>query len=195
MAEATATLIPLLAQSPDESLGAPFGFKKQQEIHVEMPESEHGSSSRSAVSSLNTGFDNDTGGGTVPLAICGIATRLPGGINNSAQLWDFLINKGDACTRIPVNRYTNTTHGIQGNISQAAQDLPGDASAGAAGDAGPGGKSEGQKCDNDKPNWQTHGYTLNHLDLAAFDASMFSMKRSELGIVDPQQRLLLELTR
>lgn len=128
----------------------------------------------------------------MPLAICGIATRLPGGISNATQLWDFLINKGDACTRIPIDRYT--THGTQGNIDQAPEALPRD-SAGVAAAAEPGGKSESKTFSDDKPNWKTYGYMLNHLDLAAFDASMFSMKRSELGIVDPQQRLLLELTR
>jgi acyl transferase domain-containing protein len=39
------------------------------------------------------------------------------------------------------------------------------------------------------------GYYLDHLDLARFDASMFSMIRSEVEKLDPQHRLLLELTR
>ena len=41
----------------------------------------------------------------------------------------------------------------------------------------------------------SRGYFLDHLDLAHFDASLFSMTRSELEKLDPQHRLLLELTR
>jgi acyl transferase domain-containing protein len=39
------------------------------------------------------------------------------------------------------------------------------------------------------------GYYLNHLDLAHFDAAMFSLTKSEVEKLDPQHRLLLELTR
>jgi acyl transferase domain-containing protein len=39
------------------------------------------------------------------------------------------------------------------------------------------------------------GYYLNDLDLAHFDASMFSLTKSEVEKLDPQHRLLLELTR
>lgn len=39
------------------------------------------------------------------------------------------------------------------------------------------------------------GYYLSHLDLAHFDAAMFSLTKSEVEKLDPQHRLLLELTR
>lgn len=40
-----------------------------------------------------------------PIAIVGMAMRLPGGIHNSTDLWKFLVNKGDARTSIPASRY------------------------------------------------------------------------------------------
>ncbi|VUC20324.1 unnamed protein product [Clonostachys rosea] len=107
-----------------------------------------------------------------PLAICGMSTRLPGGISSPEELWEFLLNKGDACARIPPSRWA--THGPQGNSpGQDAQttDMP------------------------DTPHWETHSYMLNDVDIGAFDAGLFSMTRAELGMVDPQQRLLLEITR
>ena len=40
-----------------------------------------------------------------PIAICGMSCRLPGGIESPQQLWDFLMSKGDARSRIPASRY------------------------------------------------------------------------------------------
>lgn len=40
-----------------------------------------------------------------PMAICGMALRLPGGLRTPQQLWEFLMSKGDARTRVPENRY------------------------------------------------------------------------------------------
>jgi acyl transferase domain-containing protein len=40
-----------------------------------------------------------------PIAICGMAMRLPGGISNSEDFWDFLVNKKDAQCRIPEDRF------------------------------------------------------------------------------------------
>ena len=41
----------------------------------------------------------------VPIAICGMGMRLPGGIHNDKALYDFLINKGDARSVIGPDRY------------------------------------------------------------------------------------------
>ena len=41
----------------------------------------------------------------VPIAICGIGLRLPGGNSTPQQFWEFLVNKGDARGRIPMSRY------------------------------------------------------------------------------------------
>ncbi|KAI0474816.1 phenolpthiocerol synthesis polyketide synthase ppsA [Xylaria cf. heliscus] len=124
--------------------------------------------------SCSTSDDNPHNNGPTPLAICGIATRLPGGISSAEQLWEFLLNKRDGCSRIPAERYA--TH------------LP-------DGDAATGDRESADGISSDMPHWKTHGYMLDHVDLAAFDSSLFSMTRAELGIVDPQQRILLELTR
>lgn len=43
--------------------------------------------------------------GGVPIAICGMACRLPGGIHTPQNLWDFLMAKGDARSIVPDSRY------------------------------------------------------------------------------------------
>jgi hypothetical protein len=40
-----------------------------------------------------------------PIAICGMACRLPGGIASPQSLWDFLITKQDGRSRVPESRY------------------------------------------------------------------------------------------
>lgn len=40
-----------------------------------------------------------------PVAICGMACRLPGGIASPEQLWEFLLEGGDARTRVPKSRF------------------------------------------------------------------------------------------
>lgn len=41
----------------------------------------------------------------IDIAIVGIGCRYPGGISNPDEFWSFLINKGDAVTDIPKNRW------------------------------------------------------------------------------------------
>lgn len=58
----------------------------------------------------------------VPIAICGMGMRLPGGIHNDTALYDFLINKGDARTefgkdRFNIDAYYSPHSGKQGTIS------------------------------------------------------------------------------
>ncbi|KAM5494833.1 Type I Iterative PKS [Microsporum audouinii] len=40
-----------------------------------------------------------------PIAIVGMAMRLPGGINSAEEFWKFLVNKGDARGRVPQSRF------------------------------------------------------------------------------------------
>lgn len=40
-----------------------------------------------------------------PVAVCGMACRLPGGISSPPELWDFLMAKQDARTRVPRTRF------------------------------------------------------------------------------------------
>lgn len=40
-----------------------------------------------------------------PIAIVGMAMRLPGGVENDQQFWDMLINKRDGHCKVPESRY------------------------------------------------------------------------------------------
>ena len=40
-----------------------------------------------------------------PIAICGLALRLPGGIRSAESFWELLINKRDARAPVPLDRY------------------------------------------------------------------------------------------
>ncbi|OJI96712.1 hypothetical protein ASPVEDRAFT_119070 [Aspergillus versicolor CBS 583.65] len=46
----------------------------------------------------------------VPIAICGMSVRLPGGLHSPQELWDFLISKGDARGPVPESRYKASAH-------------------------------------------------------------------------------------
>ncbi|KAF5025548.1 hypothetical protein F66182_2356 [Fusarium sp. NRRL 66182] len=69
----------------------------------------NGNGSHPSVQAVNG--DSHLNGGTTsattftPMAICGMACRLPAGIHSPQQLWDFLLNKGDARSRIPESRF------------------------------------------------------------------------------------------
>jgi hypothetical protein len=49
----------------------------------------------------NSIHSNETTPGVEPIAICGMALRLPGGLHTPQQFWDFLVAKGDARGRVP----------------------------------------------------------------------------------------------
>ncbi|CAN8097034.1 unnamed protein product [Discula destructiva] len=57
---------------------------------------------------------------SVPVAICGMAMRLPGGIRDDEALYDFLVNKKDARSVTPSDRYNAeayySPHGKQGTV-------------------------------------------------------------------------------
>lgn len=48
---------------------------------------------------------NGTSDGTMPIAICGMALRLPGGLTTPQDFWEFLLAKGDARCKVPKSRY------------------------------------------------------------------------------------------
>lgn len=52
-------------------------------------------------------LDSQKNSKNIPIAIVGIGMRLPGGISNSTQLWDLLLNKSDVVTEIPKSRWDN----------------------------------------------------------------------------------------
>lgn len=41
----------------------------------------------------------------VPIAVCGMAVRLPAGLNDPQKLWNYLLAKGDARSEVPESRY------------------------------------------------------------------------------------------
>ena len=45
-----------------------------------------------------------------PVAICGMACRLPGGLHSPEELWDFLLAGGDARSRVPETRYNASAY-------------------------------------------------------------------------------------
>ncbi len=47
-----------------------------------------------------------------PIAIIGMSMRLPGGVDKEAKLWDLLVNKKDAISPVPKDRYKG--HGKSG---------------------------------------------------------------------------------
>lgn len=49
--------------------------------------------------------DSRTDPSVKPIAICGMACRLPGGVKNPQDLWDLLMAKKDARTMVPETRY------------------------------------------------------------------------------------------
>ena len=57
----------------------------------------------------------------IPVAICGMGMRLPGAIRNDKDLYEFLINKGDAQSSIDESRFNvdayYSPHGKRGTIS------------------------------------------------------------------------------
>ncbi|KAG6354258.1 hypothetical protein INS49_004863 [Diaporthe citri] len=57
----------------------------------------------------------------VPIAICGMGMRLPGGVHNASDLYNFLANKGDARSVIGEDRYNVDAyydpHGKHGTIN------------------------------------------------------------------------------
>ncbi|KAI1472076.1 polyketide synthase [Daldinia caldariorum] len=65
-------------------------------------------SSSPASDSSQTNYQDATDN-AVPIAICGMALRLPGGISTPDEFWDFLINKKDARGLVPESRYNSSS--------------------------------------------------------------------------------------
>ncbi|KAI0010191.1 fatty acid synthase S-acetyltransferase [Xylariaceae sp. FL0662B] len=62
---------------------------------------------------INEGYTNTVptngvqadNGTASPMAICGMALRLPGGLSTPQEFWQFLLKKGDARCRVPKSRF------------------------------------------------------------------------------------------
>ncbi|RYP26873.1 hypothetical protein DL766_006584 [Monosporascus sp. MC13-8B] len=68
------------------------------------PSSDRASAEFAEPATCERGNDNGMLRGC-PIAICGIAMRLPGGIDSGDGFWDLLVNGRDARSKIPGNRY------------------------------------------------------------------------------------------
>ncbi|KAM3547014.1 hypothetical protein ARSEF1564_000055 [Beauveria bassiana] len=68
---------------------------------------DHDSGSQSPLQSYAVSETSSANGNAAkdPIAICGMACRLPGGVKNPEQLWTFLTNKQDGRSRVPESRY------------------------------------------------------------------------------------------
>ena len=50
-------------------------------------------------------LDDDSGSVFVPVAVIGMACRLPGGIDSPEQLWEALLRGDDLVTEVPPDRW------------------------------------------------------------------------------------------
>ncbi|CAK3992631.1 polyketide synthase [Lecanosticta acicola] len=113
---------------------------------------------------VTNGSSSPNVGATIPIAVVGMANRLPGGLNTPQQFWEFLISKGDARCRVPASRYN-----IDAYYSKSGK--PGTVNT-------------------------QYGYFLDEsVDIGAFDASLFSLRKGEIDRADPHQRHMLEVVR
>ncbi|CAA9966684.1 Beta-ketoacyl synthase [Pyrenophora teres f. maculata] len=53
---------------------------------------------------------SDVQGAFEPIAICGMACRLPGGVSSPSELWDFLVAGRDGRCRVPKTRFNLAGH-------------------------------------------------------------------------------------
>ena len=78
-----------------------------------------------AAANYTNGYSKCLGDGPrsaqVSVAICGMAMRLPGGIRDGEALYEFLVNKGDARSITPTDRYNieayYNAHGKPGTVT------------------------------------------------------------------------------
>lgn len=101
---------------------------------------------------------------SIPIAICGIGTRLPGGLDTPSALYDFLAAGRDARAPPERERFASKSHSFR-NIDGKNQQLPTD-----------------------------EGYWLKNKDVTAYDPSLFPMSQKEAAKMDPVQHLLLQVS-
>ncbi|OLN96157.1 Lovastatin nonaketide synthase 3 [Colletotrichum chlorophyti] len=106
-----------------------------------------------------------------PIAICGMAARLPGQVNTPSELWDMLLNKRNGLVDWPRNSTENNSV-VAGRFNAD------------------GFQSKSPR----KGTFQAaQAYLLNHVSLGDFDASFFPVSAKEAARMDPMHRQLLEV--
>lgn len=73
--------------------------------HPEASSTEGRVNGRSPIQNGTNGLSRAMGEKDSPIAICGMALRLPGGLATPQDFWEFLLAKGDARGRVPKSRY------------------------------------------------------------------------------------------
>jgi acyl transferase domain-containing protein len=104
--------------TPSNSMS--YGDTTNGGIHDEFISNGHASTSNGHASNghASNGLRSE---GAMPIAICGMALRLPGGLASPKDLWKFLLAKGDARGRVPKSRYNvsafHSTDGKPGSVA------------------------------------------------------------------------------
>ncbi|TDZ16051.1 Highly reducing polyketide synthase gloL [Colletotrichum orbiculare MAFF 240422] len=102
---------------------------------------------------------------TDPIAIVGMAVRLPGGVRNTDNFWELMMNKRSGLIPIPKERWNS-----EGFYSPVARW-------------------------GTVQNKEAYMFSQADNDLTRFDASYFTCGEKEIERMDPMQRQLLEITR
>ncbi|KZL86384.1 polyketide synthase [Colletotrichum incanum] len=100
-----------------------------------------------------------------PIAIVGMAVRLPGGVRNTEDFWNLMINKRSGLIPIPKERWNS-----EGFYSPVAKW-------------------------GTVQNKEAYMFSQADNDLTKFDASYFTCGEKEIERMDPMQRQLLEIAR
>ncbi|RHZ46920.1 uncharacterized protein CDV56_103490 [Aspergillus thermomutatus] len=85
----------------DVRLSNPLDF----ESALNIPRLEESDQKYNAATQQDKENDEDIAPVPFPVAIVGMAMRLPGGVNGEKDFWDFLINKKDGHCKVPESRY------------------------------------------------------------------------------------------
>ncbi|KAI8246120.1 Highly reducing polyketide synthase FUM1 [Colletotrichum sp. SAR 10_96] len=112
-----------------------------------------------------------------PIAICGMAARLPGEVRTPAEFWDMLMVKRNGLVDWPRSSSNGTSDKERSPAATGRFDAAG--------------------FQSDTPAKNTlqapQAYLLNHVSMGDFDPSFFPVGAKEASRMDPMQRQLLEV--
>ncbi|KAI8308661.1 Highly reducing polyketide synthase FUM1 [Colletotrichum sp. SAR11_59] len=112
-----------------------------------------------------------------PIAICGLAARLPGEVRTPAEFWDMLMAKRNGLVHWPRSSSNGTSDKERSPAATGRFDAAG--------------------FQSDTPAKNTlqapQAYLLNHVSMGDFDPSFFPVGAKEASRMDPMQRQLLEV--
>ncbi|KAF6792038.1 Lovastatin nonaketide synthase 2 [Colletotrichum sojae] len=113
----------------------------------------------------STGSSTPNGGSSDPIAIVGMAIRLPGGVRNTQDFWNLMVEKRSGLIPIPKERWNSD--GFYSPIAKWGT----------------------------VQNKEAYMFKQEDIDFTKFDASFFTCGQQEIQRMDPVQRQLLEITR